>query len=102
MIESLALSAAMMTFVSVIAGVLYFSLVRAGMNYLLHEHLVCEQTQGSRACSREFKEKAKAWLVFAKVRSFSSSKSFGKWQARLQIEMPLQRTMKLEKEMPLL
>jgi hypothetical protein len=100
--ESLALSAALVSLLSFFAMVIYFSLVHAGMNYLLHEHLVCEQTEHHGDCTSNFKSRAQAWLFMAKLRSFQSTQTSSKIRDRLQIQMPLQRKLTLTKEMPVL
>lgn len=99
LIETVALSAALMAFFTGLSAVLYFGLVHTGMHYLLHENLVCEQTQHHGDCAREFKTRAAPWLFLAELRSFQTVKVLGKIRSRAQIVMPLKKVLTISNEM---
>lgn len=99
MIETIALSAALLGALTCLGGILYFGFVHAGMNYLLHEFLVCKSTQGRIDCTRNFQRQAKPLLFAAKVIQLESSAGLKSARARLVLKMPLQRTLTLKKEL---
>lgn len=102
MIESLALSAALVAMLSVLAAIIYFGLVHVGINYLLHEFLVCEVTvvtQGEKHCSRDFHQRAQVFLFAAELTSFKSTKIFNKQKVRVSLKMPMNRSLNLQKEL---
>lgn len=101
LIESLALSAALMAALTVLCGVLYFGFVHVGANYLLHELLVCEATQGENRCEQTFRQKAQSFLFAAKIQSLESRRSFDKLRGRLVLQMPMKRTLTIKKELTL-
>lgn len=102
LIEATALALALTALLSAFAGVLYFGFVHSGMSYLMHEHLVCQQTQREVDCDGQFRKRSKAWLFKAEISSFQSTKGFGKIRDRLQLRMPMKRMMTITKEMELL
>ena len=99
MIEALALSAALITFLSALGAVIYFGFVHIGMNYLLHEFLVCQSTSGEENCRQEFYKKAAPILFAAEIQRFESSTHWGRQKVRLILQMPLKRTLTLKKEL---
>lgn len=99
MVESLALTTALMAFLSILGAVIYFGFVHIGMNYLLHEFLVCQSTSGEKNCRDEFYKKSAPMLFAAKVLRFESSDLSGKKKAQLILQMPLKRTMILKKDL---
>ena len=99
LIESLALSAGLLVALSCLGALLYFGFVHVGMNYLLHEFLVCKLTSGEKNCQREFYKKATPFLFSAKVLRFESSSLFGKEKVRLVLQMPLRQTLTLKKDL---
>jgi hypothetical protein len=101
LIETLALSFAAMTFLSVVGATLYFSLVHAGLSYLLHESLVCENTQGVQGCREEFLRKSKFFLFASTLQSFENFQNGERLTQRVVIKMPMNRTLKIEKELAL-
>lgn len=99
LIESLALSAALMAAMTVLFGVLYFGFVHIGANYLLHELLVCEATQGETLCEKTCRQKAQSFLFAAKLRSLEARRSLGRIHGRLVLQMPMGRTLIIKKEL---
>ena len=98
MIETLALSAALVAAVTSLLGIMYFGFVHIGANYLLHEFLVCESTVGEQHCEKNFRWKAESFLFAARVLTLESRAFGGKHGARLVLAMPLKRTLTLKKE----
>ena len=101
LIEALGLALAMFGFVSVVMAVFYLCLVHVGINYLLHENLVCEATQGSHDCRQEFLTRSRVFLFAAHLEKFESSHSSDHFKNRVEISMPMHRTMRLQKELAL-
>jgi hypothetical protein len=101
LIETLAVAGAVMALCSALGAVMYFGAVNAGMHYLLHESLVCQQSEGHGDCRKEFKARAAPWLFAAKLQSFDLSENFGHGRARVQLQMPLRKTLVIRKEMAL-
>jgi hypothetical protein len=101
LIEALAVSAAMMTFICVLGVALYFSVVHFGISYLLHEHLVCEETQGANHCREDFLNTSKIFLIAAKIRKFESSSSGRGRTDLIEIQMPFNKILRLQKDMDL-
>lgn len=98
LIEALAVSVTVIAALSALGGALYFGLVHTGMNYVLHEYLVCKKTQGTKDCKKEFHTKSRSFLWAARILALEDSQLFQKQRARLVIAMPLQRTLTLKKE----
>ncbi|HEY8272454.1 MAG TPA: hypothetical protein VIG33_16295 [Pseudobdellovibrionaceae bacterium] len=101
LIESLALFITLMATLSVFIGILYFGLVHVGMNYLLHEFLVCKVAHEEKLCHREFEQRAKAFLFAAQVTRFESSRHFNKQKVRVTLSMPMNRRLSMQKELEL-
>jgi hypothetical protein len=99
LIESLAFSVALFALLSALGALLYFGLVHMGMNYLLHEFLVCQSMRGASQCREEFYKKSKPFLFAAKIQIFESSSYSTKQAARLVLQMPLKRTLTLKKDL---
>jgi len=93
LIESLALSAAMIAAITVLFGVLYFGFVHVGANYLLHELLICEATQGEANCEKTFRQKTQSFLFAAKIQFLD------KRRGRLVLEMPMKRKLTIQKNL---
>jgi len=99
LVESLILAGALAALLGTLGGVVYFGFVHMGMNYLLHEYLICQATVGESECRRQF-EKASAPLLFAaKILRFESSGFARTKKVRILLQMPLKRTLTLSKEM---
>lgn len=100
LIETLALSSVLVAALGVLLGVLYFGFVHIGANYLMHELLVCQATEGEHGCEKQFRSRAQSFLFAAKVLDLESRQSFGgSRRARLVLEMPMKRTLTLKKEL---
>lgn len=99
LIESIALSAALLGALTCLGGILYFGFVHAGMNYLLHELLICKSTQGSGDCTKTFRRQAAPLLFAAKIMKLESSVRPRSAKARLVLKMPLDRTLTLKKDL---
>jgi hypothetical protein len=101
LIEALSLSFTFMAMASVLLTSFYFSAVHAGLSYLLHENLVCEETQGRTDCREEFLRRSRTFLFSARILHFESSKGFNNRVARIEVRMPFKRVLKIQKEMDL-
>lgn len=102
LIESLVLSGALLTTVTVLFAVLYFGFVHLGAHYLLHELLVCEITVGAKNCEKDFRKKAQAFLFAVEIRVLETSSRWGQGQrARLVLKMPMGRSLTIKKELNL-
>jgi len=101
LIEALALSFVVMGFISIFLGTLYFSAVHAGMNYLLHEHLICNGTQQIKNCRADFLRKSKKFLFLSEIKKIETYEKRGKFQGFVKIKMPLDRDIKISKELGL-
>lgn len=99
MIESLALSAALMAAVMVMLAVLYFGFVHIGANYLTHELLVCRSTQGDSRCEERFRERARSFLFADKILALECRRGFFGERVRLVLKMPMEKTLTLKKEL---
>ncbi len=99
LIETLALSSALVAALGVLLGVLYFGFVHIGANYLMHELLVCQATDGEHGCEKQFRSRAGSFLFAAKVLSLESRQNFAGYGARLILQMPMRRTLTLKKEL---
>jgi hypothetical protein len=99
LIESLALSASLIAVLSIIGAFVYFGLIHVGANYLLHEFLVCEVTQGEQRCQKDFRERIQTFLFAAQLTSFRSSKVFDKQRVRITLKMPMNRRLTMQKEL---
>ena len=100
-IEALAVAVALVGFVSVLGAVLYFGMVNVGMNYLIHEFLVCEQTEGTKNCRQELLKASKPFLIFATLQTIETQNRRGKAQARMVLKMPFRKTMQIKDELGL-
>ncbi|WP_413288888.1 hypothetical protein [Bdellovibrio sp. HCB337] len=98
-IEALALSVTVIAAVTALGAGIYFSVVHVGMNYMLHEYLICQKTQGATDCKKDFYKKSAPFLVAAKVLTLESSVVFRKQRARLVVAMPMKRTLTFKKEL---
>ena len=98
MIEALVVSFAVMTVLSVLGAVIYYGVVHTGMNYLLHEFLVCKLTQGETQCREEFKKKSTPFLFASRILVFESFDA-AMPKARLVLQMPLKKTLTLKKDL---
>ncbi|MGZ3805712.1 MAG: hypothetical protein ACXVB4_15960 [Pseudobdellovibrionaceae bacterium] len=101
LIESLALFGVISAILSVLGGLVYFGLVHVGMNYLLHEFLVCESTQNVKHCRGDFQQKAHRFLFAAQLTSIESRKTRNKQTVRIILKMPMNRFLKMQKELEL-
>ncbi len=101
LIESLALSATLAGTLFALGLSVYFCLVPVGVNYLLHEFLVCKATQGESHCKSDFQQRVGAFLLAAKLTSFESTKSFNKQKVRITLRMPMNRDLTMQKELEL-
>jgi hypothetical protein len=99
LIESLALCAALGIALALLLAILYFGFVHIGMNYLLHELLVCKTTQGESRCENQFRKKAEAFLFAAKILDLECHQSFSSTHARVVLQMPMKKTLTLKKEL---
>jgi len=99
LIESLAFSGALFAMLSALWALLYFGLVHMGMNYLLHEFLICESTRGALQCREEFLKKSQPFLFAAKIQAFESKGLYSKKSVRLVLQMPLRRSLTLKKDL---
>ena len=71
------------------------------MSYLLHEHLVCEETEGRSRCRETFVKAARPFLIFAEIQIFESQRRRQKISNRLELRMPFKKTMKFKNELGL-
>ncbi|MBK9323261.1 MAG: hypothetical protein IPM97_10025 [Bdellovibrionaceae bacterium] len=101
LIEALALSFVAMAFISVFLGTLYFSSAHAGINYLLHEHLVCNATQQLKNCRGHFLKKSKIFLFLSEIKKIETFEKRGKYRGLVKIKMPLGREIQISKELDL-
>lgn len=101
MLEAIVGSGLLMLFLSLLGATFYFSLVHAGMNYLLHEHLVCEATAHHGDCRSDFMMKTKSLLIFGKIQHFDSGVKNSELQARVDVQLPLHQTLRIEKVLAL-
>lgn len=98
-IEALALSVTIIAALSALSGGIYFSVVHVGMNYMLHEYLICKKTEGATDCKKDFYKKSAPFLVAARVLTLENSVVFNKQRVRLVVAMPLKRTLTFKKEL---
>lgn len=89
---------ALVTVLSGLGGLVYFGFVHIGMNYLLHEYLVCGITIGESQCRKDFLKRAGPFLFSSQIQSFESSELFGKRRVRLILLMPFKMKMTLKKD----
>jgi hypothetical protein len=101
LIESLLVSAVVGAILSVLGAIVYFSLVHAGVNYLLHEYLICKGTQGAKDCRGDFQQRIPAFLFAAKLTSFESTQHYNKQKVRVTLGMPMNRRLTIKKELEL-
>jgi hypothetical protein len=99
LIESLALSAALVAALSGLGAIIYFALVHLGVNYLLHEFLVCEVTQGANQCQHDFQKKTRTFLFAGKLTDFVSTKTPNKQIVRVTLKLPMNRSLTMQKEL---
>lgn len=99
LIEALALSMTGIAALTALGGAIYFGVVHVGMNYLLHEYLVCQKTQGAVDCKKDFYKQSTPFLVAARVLTLENSIVFNKQRARLVVAMPMKRTLTFKKEL---
>jgi hypothetical protein len=99
LIETLALSSTLIAALGVLFGVAYFGFVHIGANYLMHELLVCQSTDGEHGCNKKFHARAESFLFAAKVLDLESRRGLGAYRVRLVLRMPLGRTLTLKKEL---
>lgn len=96
LIETLALSATILGAFSALGALAYLTLIHAGANYLLHELLVCQSTEGKTHCEQEFRQKTAAFLLHGRILRLESSQRRRK--ARVLLELPMGKTMEIHKE----
>lgn len=109
LIESLAVFITVVAALSGIGGLLYFALVHVGVNYLLHEYLICKVTRDhnradmkvEKLCRNEFMRRAQGFLFAAQVTDFKSTGLFHKQKVGVTLKMPLRRHLHLQKELEL-
>lgn len=101
LVETMALSAALLSAVMMFFALLYFGFVHIGMNYLLHEFLICEATEGTTLCEKQFRQKAQSFLFAAKILTLENRPVRGRQRVRVVLQMPLKRSLTIKKELEL-
>lgn len=99
LIESLALSTALIGTVMVVLAVMYFGFVHIGANYLMHELLACRATDGEARCEQHFRKRAESFLFAGKILDLECRHGFFGDRVRLVLQMPLGKTLTLKKEL---
>lgn len=99
LIESLALALVVPMALWALGAVFYFGFVDVGMNYLLHEYLVCNATAGAVNCEKDLRQKADVILFAGKLVALESHGRIGSHRVKAVVRMPMERTLTFKKEL---